>query len=135
MFKIVKDSIGIKKLLIYMKFNPIKRFLTIWFFMVGILFDVSAQNITIEWKINPLIKRDAELQTHQVLTPFQCLNCFEKLSQDNNYLIPYYTNKHANKQTKHANKHANKQTKHANKNANKHANKHTKHTNKHTKYN
>jgi hypothetical protein len=91
MFKIVKDSIGIKKLLIYMKFNPIKRFLTIWFFMVGILFDVSAQNITIEWKINPLIKRDAELQTHQVLTPFQCLNCFEKLSQDNNYLIPYYT--------------------------------------------
>jgi hypothetical protein len=51
----------------------------------------KAQNIAIQWKINPSIEVNTELETHQVLSPFQCIKCFEKLTKDNEYLIPYYT--------------------------------------------
>ena len=74
-----------------MKFNPITRFLSICFFSTILLHNSNAQEIAIEWAIDPSIKKNTELKTHQVLTPFQCLNCFEKLTQDNDYLIPYYT--------------------------------------------
>ena len=74
-----------------MKFNPITRFLSICFFSISLLQDINAQEMALEWAIDPSIKKNTELQTHQVLTPFQCLNCFEKLTKDNDYLIPYYT--------------------------------------------
>ena len=52
---------------------------------------ISAQNISIDWKVDPMVKRNTEMETHQVLSPFKCLNCFEKLTSDNDYLIPYYS--------------------------------------------
>ena len=75
----------------FMKFNYIaKKNISI---LIGVFLwlGVSAQNISIDWKINPTVQINSELESHQVLSPFQCVDCYEKLSSDNNYLTPYYT--------------------------------------------
>ena len=74
-----------------MKFYQITRIFSTFFFSVNLWLGISAQSTFIDWRINPSLKKNTELETHQVLSPFQCLDCFEKLSSDNDYLIPYYT--------------------------------------------
>ena len=74
-----------------MKFYQITRIFSTFFFSVNLWLGISAQSTLIDWRINPSLKKNTELETHQVLSPFQCLDCFEKLSSDNDYLIPYYT--------------------------------------------
>ena len=75
-----------------MRIYHITRVFSTFILSLNLWLGVSAQqSISIDWKINPSAKKNTELETHQVLSPFQCLDCFEKLSSDNEYLIPYYT--------------------------------------------
>ena len=54
-----------------MKFNPITRFLSICFFSISLLQDINAQEMALEWAIDPSIKKNTELQTHQVTRKIQ----------------------------------------------------------------
>lgn len=67
-------------------------------FFLNIIFlfyfqEVIGQVASVEWVIDEQVSSNPDSRVHEVLRPFSCVGCFEKLTKDKTFMIPYITRK------------------------------------------